>query len=253
MEPAIDISGIGKTFKLVTGQPASIKSAVLAFRRPKPRILTGLANVNIRIEHGEAVAIIGRNGSGKSTLLRIIGRVYRPSSGSVTVNGRMATLLDLGAGFHPELTGRENVFFNAAVMGLSRAQAKEKIDGIIGFSELADYIDAPVRTYSAGMLMRLGFAVAMEVDPQILLIDEVLAVGDAEFQEKCYSRIKAFKDGGGTIVFVTHEMEAAKLVAGRAVWISGGRVAADGPTTEVVASYLSNAHEHVDGSVTNVQ
>ncbi len=173
MKSAIAAHNIEKSFDIVREKQGSLKAAVLSFRRAPTQKLLALSHINLEISHGETVAIIGRNGSGKSTLLRIIGRVYKPSAGTIEVDGRMSTMLDLGAGFHPELTGRENVFFNGAIMGLSTAQVRDRLDRIIDFSELADFIDTPVKTYSAGMLMRLGFAIAVETDPDILLIDEV--------------------------------------------------------------------------------
>lgn len=243
MDYAIRLNNVSKTFELLREKHMSLKSALLSFRRTRPQTLLGLDDICLSIAHGETVAIIGKNGSGKSTLLRIIARVYRPTSGTVEANGRMSTMLALAAGFHPELTGRENIYFNGAIMGLSSVEMAAKVDRIIDFSELNDFIDSPVKTYSDGMLMRLGFSVAVETDPDILLIDEVLAVGDAEFQEKCYDRIDAFKRAGRTIVFVTHDLEAARQVASRSVWISSGRVVADGGTAQVIADYLhSLAH-----------
>ena len=239
VESAICLDKINKVFMLTKGAPMSLKAAVLSFKRPKPTVLNALSDINITIHRGEAVAIIGRNGSGKSTLLRIIGRVYMPTEGTVCVYGRMSTMLDLGAGFHPELTGRENIFFNGAILGLEPADIRGKIDKIIEFSEITDYIDAPVRTYSAGMLMRLGFSIATETDPEILLIDEVLAVGDAAFQEKCYDRIAEFKNHGHTIVFVTHDLESARMVADRTIWVDKGIIRLDGPTNEVIDTYLA--------------
>lgn len=247
MTPAIALSGITKEFELWRERPSSLKAMALSFRRPTTQRLMVLNGIQLRVEHGESVAVIGRNGSGKSTLLRIIGRVYLPTSGSVEVNGRMSTMLDLGAGFHPELTGRENIFFNGAIMGLSIRQIRERIGAIIEFSELGDFIDSPVKTYSAGMEMRLGFAVATETDPDILLIDEVLAVGDAEFQQKCYDRIDEFKRTGKTIVFVTHDLTAARSVASRTVWIQDGAIRVDGSTEQTISAYLASLPRAHDG------
>lgn len=238
MTPAIELNKITKRFELHHEKQRSLKAAILSFKRTPPQELLAVREITLSIDHGETVAIIGRNGSGKSTLLRIIGRVYRPTSGTVTVDGRMSTMLDLGAGFHPDLTGRENVFFNGAIMGLTTAQVNERLDRIIDFSELNDFIDTPVKTYSAGMLMRLGFAVAIETDPDILLVDEVLAVGDAAFQEKCYNRIDDFRSAKRTIVFVTHDLEAAKMVASRTIWLHKGEVRADGETRGAIEAYL---------------
>lgn len=246
MGTAIVVSNVSKTFDLVTDQHRSLKAALLSFRRAKPQRLLALREINISVNKGETVAIIGRNGSGKSTLLRVIGKVYKPSEGTVEVNGAMATMLDWGAGFHPELSGRENIFFYGAILGLTTPQIKERVERVIDFAELSEFIDAPVRTYSKGMLMRLGFAIAIETDPDILLIDEVLVVGDAEFEEKCYDRIEEFKHTGRTIIFVTHDLEAARSVASRTIWMDKGVVKADGNTQDVVNLYLSTVpkHEH---------
>lgn len=252
MDCAIELKDISKSFDMLRERHMSLKSALLSVRRQRPERITGLSGINLSIPHGETVAIIGKNGSGKSTLLRIIARVYRPTTGTVTANGRMSTMLALAAGFHPELTGRENIYFNGAIMGLGAAEMAGKIDGIIDFSELNDFIDSPVKTYSDGMLMRLGFSVAVETDPDILLIDEVLAVGDAGFQEKCYDRIDAFQRAGRTIVFVTHDLEAAASVASRAIWINSGEVAADGATAQVVAQYLSSVTHVVHAAKENL-
>ena len=240
---AIELQGINKSFALLREKHMSLKSAVLSLRRRKPEQVPGLCDINLSIAKGETVAVVGKNGSGKSTLLRIIARVYRPTSGTVVTNGRMSTMLALAAGFHPELTGRENIYFNGAIMGLSSADIADKIDSIIEFSELDEFVDTPVKTYSDGMLMRLGFSIAVETDPDILLIDEVLAVGDAGFQDKCYNRIETFQQQGRTILFVTHDLEAAAKVASRSIWINSGKVAADGITAQVIQQYLNSLRQ----------
>ncbi len=244
MKPAISVNNVVKEFELSRDKHSSLKSAVLSFRRSATSKMQALKGITLTIGHGETVAIIGKNGSGKSTLLRIIGKVYVPTSGTVDVDGRMSTMLGFGAGFHPELTGRENIFFNAAIMGLTTSQVKEKIDKIIEFSELEDFIDSPVKTYSNGMEMRLGFSIAVETDPDILLIDEVLAVGDADFEAKCYQRIDAFKSAGKTIVFVTHDLEAARSVASRTIWMQYGEIMADGDTCETIERYIASLPHH---------
>lgn len=244
MKPAIRLESIVKEFDLAREKHGSLKAVILSFHRPRTQKMRALKGISLEISHGETVAIIGKNGSGKSTLLRIIGRVYLPTSGSVEVDGRMSTMLGFGAGFHPELTGRENIFFNGAIMGLTTAQVREKIDRIIEFSELGDFIDSPVKTYSNGMEMRLGFSIAVETDPDILLIDEVLAVGDADFEEKCYERINEFKNAGRTIVFVTHDLEAARSVASRTIWMQQGEVMRDGDTKATIEAYLSSLPHH---------
>jgi len=239
MKTAVGLIAVTKQFELLREKHGSLKAALLSFRRPPRQVVVGLREINLSFDHGETVAVIGRNGSGKSTLLRIIGRVYKPTSGEVSVDGRISTMLDLGAGFHPDLTGRENIFFNGAIMGLTTEQVRSRLDKIIDFSELEDFVDTQVKTYSAGMLMRLGFAVAVETEPDILLVDEVLAVGDAAFQQKCYERIDDFKSSGKTIIFVTHDLAAARGVASRTVWIDHGVVRGDGDTSMVIEDYLA--------------
>lgn len=248
MDYAIKLDNVSKSFELVREKSPSLKAALLSFRRRPVQKVLGLNGVTLTVAKGETVAVVGKNGSGKSTLLRVISKVYRPTSGSVEVRGRMSTMLALAAGFHPELTGRENIYFNGAILGLTAADLRDRIDRIIDFSELNDFIDSPVKTYSDGMLMRLGFSIAVETDPDILLIDEVLAVGDAEFQQKCYDRIDAFKRAGRTILFVTHDLDSAAKVASRGIWLSAGHVRADGETAQVIGQYLDSlAHVHEAG------
>jgi ABC-type polysaccharide/polyol phosphate transport system ATPase subunit len=201
--------------------------------------------VSLVIPPGETVALIGRNGSGKSTLLGLLANVMKPDAGTIAfpasrdpAHPRVAPLLELGAGFHPDLTGYDNVFFNGSILGLTRAEMEARLPAILSFADLKDeYIHAPVRTYSSGMYTRLGFAVAVHTDPEIVLIDEVLAVGDEAFQEKCYAKIADFQRQGRTIVFVSHDMAAVRRVATRAVWLNGGRIARDGAVEPVVAAY----------------
>jgi len=243
MKPAIILNNISKTFDVSHEKSSSLKAAILSFKRPVTQKLLALKRLDLTINHGEAVAVIGRNGSGKSTLLGIIGRIYAPSSGTIEVDGRVATLMDPGSGFHPELTGKENIFFNGAIMGLSTNQIKEKLDQIISFAEINSFIDAPVKTYSAGMLLRLGFSIAVETDPDILLVDEAIAVGDTAFQQKCYERIDVLKKSGKTILFVTHDLDAARSVASRTIWINKGEVKADGETQSTVEAYLATVGE----------
>jgi len=183
-----------------------------------------LQDVNLTIHKGEVFGIVGQNGAGKSTLLKLIARVLRPTMGRVWVNGRVAPLLELGAGFHPELSGRENVFLNGAMLGFSREEMSKKIDGILEFSELGSFIEAPVRTYSSGMWARLGFAIATDTAPEILILDEILSVGDEAFQRKCQARIQSFRDNGTTILVVSHHMQVIKEMCQRAVWLHHGRV-----------------------------
>lgn len=240
-EIAIRAQNLTKEF-LLSHQPySSLKGLLLAFLPKRMEHIVALKEVSFTIHQGETVGVIGRNGSGKSTLLGIIARVYRPTSGSITVNGRVAPLLELGAGFHPDLTGLENIYFNGVILGLTRRQVAERLPEIIAFAELEDYIDAPIRTYSSGMLMRLGFAIAAHVDADILLVDEVLAVGDARFQQKCYRKIHEFQEQGRTILFVSHDMEAVRQVAQRALWLDKGVLRADGEVNTVIEAYLQEA------------
>jgi ABC-type polysaccharide/polyol phosphate transport system ATPase subunit len=245
MDYAVELQGVKKSFRLWHGRPSSIKSLALSFRRPRPEELWALKGVDLTVGRGETLAVVGRNGSGKSTLLGIVGRIYRPTSGKVIVNGRVSALLELGAGFHPELTGIENVYLNGAILGIRTRDMKSKLDDIVKFAELERFIDTPLKSYSKGMVMRLGFAIAVQVDPDILMVDEVLAVGDEAFQAKCYAKIAEFQRSGKTIVFVSHDLESVRRVASRAVWLDQGVVRADGSAQEVVDAYVSSVS--VDG------
>jgi len=197
-----------------------------------------LKNVSFVVDRGEAFGIIGRNGSGKSTLLKIISGILKPTSGAVKVLGRIAALIELGAGFHPEITGRENIVINGIMLGLSRREIDERFDRIVDFSGIGDFIDQPVKTYSSGMYVRLGFAVAVHVDPEILLIDEVLAVGDEEFSQKCIAKIQEMKYRGVTLVFVTHQLDQVRNLCDRALWLDHGEASAIGDPARVVDDYL---------------
>ena len=197
-----------------------------------------LKDINLTIKNGEAVALIGVNGSGKSTLLKLMTKIIYPNKGKIETHGKLTSLLELGAGFHPDFSGRENIYFNASIFGLTRKQIDERFNDIIEFSELGSYIDNPVRTYSSGMYMRLAFSIAINVDAEILLIDEILAVGDQHFQEKCFNKMRELKKEGKTMVFVTHSMSAVKKFCDRAVWLSNGRIRMDGNTEDVVNEYL---------------
>jgi lipopolysaccharide transport system ATP-binding protein len=196
-----------------------------------------LDGVSLHVAAGEMVGVIGRNGAGKSSLLRLVGGIGEPNSGRIAVEGRLGALIDLGAGYHPELTGRENVYMNGVISGLRRRQVNAILDEIVAFAELQDFIDSPVRTYSSGMQLRLAFAVAVHVQPQVLLVDEVLAVGDLGFQRKCLERIEALKSQGAAILFVTHDLTLAEQVCTRIAWLNRGHVAAWGPAGEVVDAY----------------
>jgi ABC-type polysaccharide/polyol phosphate transport system ATPase subunit len=199
-----------------------------------------LREVNLQIQQGEVFGIIGRNGAGKSTLLKVIARVLRPTTGRVWVKGHVAPLLEFGAGFHTELSGRENVFLNGTLLGFTRKEMEDKFDRIVDFAELWDFIDAPLRTYSSGMIARLGFAIATDVKPEVLLVDEVLAVGDESFQRKSAARMQEFRDQGATILLVTHNMKTVMSMCQRAAWLDHGGVRASGPTETIISEYQSN-------------
>ena len=216
----------------------SLKEKVLFWKRNRKEIREVLKDINLNIKKGEAVALIGVNGSGKSTLLKLMTKIIYPNSGTIKTNGKLTSLLELGAGFHPDFSGRENIYFNASIFGLTRKQIDERLEQIIEFSELGSYIDNPVRTYSSGMYMRLAFAVAINVDADILLVDEVLAVGDQHFQEKCIEKMKELKEQGKTMVFVTHSMQTVKEFCSRAVWLCDGVIKMDGKPDDVIEEYL---------------
>ncbi|MFH1679556.1 MAG: ABC transporter ATP-binding protein [Candidatus Eisenbacteria bacterium] len=200
-----------------------------------------LEGFNLRVESGEVVALIGRNGSGKSTVLRLIAGIYAPTAGTIRVNGRLASVIDLGVGFHPDLTGAENIELAAGMMGLGPRELRERYDEIVAFAEIGGSIDTPMKYYSSGMNARLAFAVSMSAIPDIVLIDEVLAVGDEAFRGKCFERLASFVDGGGTILLVSHELETVAKLCHRAVWMEDGLVRMTGPAAEVVAAYREGA------------
>jgi ABC-type polysaccharide/polyol phosphate transport system ATPase subunit len=229
--------GVGRLFKIRLSQSRSLKETILRRQLPQTRELWALRDVDFHVHSGEAFGIVGRNGSGKSTLLKLIARIFAPSAGALEVGGRVGSLIEIGAGFHPDFTGVENVYLNAAIYGIKRSYVEEHLEEIIGFAELEDFAHAPVRTYSSGMYMRLGFSVAMHVNPNVLLLDEVLAVGDEAFQQKCFGRIEDFKAGGGTIVFVSHDPNAVERVCDRAILLESGRVVEQGPAVDVVRAY----------------
>jgi len=241
---AVVVENLHKDFCLSHDQPGSLKALALYFRRTRQENIHALNGVSFTIPAGQTVAIIGRNGSGKSTLLSVMSRVYKPTSGSVEMNGRVSGLLELGAGFHPELTGIENIYLNGSIMGMSRREIKDSFDQIVCFAELEKFIDAPIRTYSNGMVMRLGFSIAIQVNPDILLVDEVLAVGDEAFQHKCYDKVREFQRAGKTIVFVSHDLQAIREVATRVIWLDSGEIHSDGEVDTVLAEYLG--HPAVD-------
>ena len=234
----IIVENVYKSFNIYMDKANSLKEKILFWNRNKKEKREVLKNVSLTIKNGEAVGLIGVNGSGKSTLLKLMTKIIYPNKGKITVNGKLTSLLELGAGFHPDFTGRENIYFNASIFGLTKEQIDNIIDKIIEFSELGAYIDNPVRTYSSGMYMRLAFAVAINVEADILLVDEVLAVGDQHFQDKCIAKMKELKDEGKTMVFVTHSLGTVKDFCDRSVWLSNGEIRMDGNSEEVIEEYL---------------
>lgn len=235
---AIDVNHVTKTFKLYSDKPQTLKERLVRGWKNKTEERTVLKDINIEIDKGETVALIGVNGSGKSTLLKLMTKIIYPNKGTLKTYGKLTSLLELGAGFHPDFTGRENIYFNAAIFGLTKKEINDRLQSIIEFSELGDFIDSPVRTYSSGMYMRLAFSVAINVDAEILLIDEILAVGDQHFQDKCFAKLEELAKSKMTIVIVSHSLDSIKKLCNRAIWINEGKVAMDGKCSEVIDEYL---------------
>ena len=237
-ENAIEVRNMSKRFKVDYDKAHTLKDKLLFWRISHVEVHEVLKNINMDIKKGETVALIGTNGSGKSTLLKLMTKIIFPNEGKIETNGKRTSLLELGAGFHQDFTGRENIYFNASIFGLTRKEIDARIQDIIDFSELGEFIDHPVRTYSSGMYMRLAFSVAINVDAEILLIDEILAVGDQHFQDKCYRKLKELKDSDKTIVIVTHSLDVVKDLCDRAVWIYKGELKLDGDPIYVIDEYL---------------
>jgi len=243
---AISVEGVSRRFRIHARDARTLKDLFVQRGRAEATDVWALRDVSLDVARGEAVGLIGRNGSGKTTLLRIVAGIIKPTTGRVRAEGRIGSLLELGAGFHPDFTGRENVFLNGAIYGLRRADIRQRFDEIVAFAELEHAIDRPVRTYSSGMTVRLGFAIAAFLDADVLLLDEVFAVGDESFQRKCFGRIARFKQEGGTIVFVSHDASAVERLCERAVLLDSGSVAFDGPTREAIACYRRSLADDID-------
>ena len=251
---AIEVRNMSKQFKVEYDKANTLKTKLIFWNRKKPEFHQVLNNINLNIKKGETVALIGVNGSGKSTLLKLMTKIIYPTKGTIETDGKLTSLLELGAGFHPDFTGRENIYFNASIFGLTRKEIDARIDDIIEFSELGEFIDNPIRTYSSGMYMRLAFSVAINVDAEILLIDEILAVGDQHFQEKCYNKLRELRDSNKTIVIVTHSLEVVKDLCTRVIWIYKGELRLDGDPTYVVDEYLEQvAQDHKNERQKNIE
>lgn len=241
-EPVIRVEGVSKVYQIYGAPGDRLKQALWRGRRTFYKEFWALRDISFEVHRGETVAIIGRNGSGKSTLLQIICGILQPTTGGVSVAGRLAALLELGAGFNPEFTGRENVFVNGALLGLSRQEIEARFDDIAAFADIGEFIDQPVKTYSSGMFVRLAFSVAVHSDPDVLVVDEALAVGDAMFQAKCMTRMRRLMQGGTTLLFVSHDVAAVKALCSRAVLLDRGRALAIGDTQQVVDEYTRLVH-----------
>jgi ABC-type polysaccharide/polyol phosphate transport system ATPase subunit len=236
-QPAVRLEHVTQTFRLFHEPPRGIKERLARPGRRRHTDLDALSDLSLTVAHGESLGVIGHNGSGKSTLLKLLARILPPDAGEVRTNGRVASLLELGAGFHGDLTGRENIYLNGAILGLSRAQVDERFDAIVEFAGVEQLLDTAVRTYSSGLYVRLGFAIAVAVEPDILLVDEVLAVGDEEFQERSLERMRRFRDEGKSIVLVSHDLEAVREMCDRVVVLEQGRKVFDGPVAEGIEVY----------------
>jgi ABC-type polysaccharide/polyol phosphate transport system ATPase subunit len=240
-EPAIRVDGVSKRFRLYHERNQSLKASVMRGRRARYEEFWALKDVSFEVPVGSTFGLIGENGSGKSTMLKCMARILRPEKGSITLEGKMSALLELGAGFHPELSGRENVFLNGAILGLSKKQLQARFDEIVDFAGIEQFIDSPVKNYSSGMYVRLGFSVAINVDPDVLLIDEVLAVGDADFQRKCSEKIAEFRKQGKTIVIVSHSLPSVRTLCDEVALLEHGDLLDLGPAPAVIDHYLADA------------
>lgn len=234
----IEVNQVCKSFKVYYDKGKQLKERVLFRSRNRYEMREVLKGISFSVKKGEAVGLIGNNGCGKSTTLKLLTKIMYPSSGTIEMKGRVSSLIELGAGFHPDMSGRENIYTNAAIFGLTRPEIDARLQDIIDFSELGEYIDVPVRTYSSGMYMRLAFSVAINVDADILLIDEILAVGDAAYQAKCFNRLREIKAEGTTIVIVSHSLNQVEQICDRAIWIKEGLIAQEGQPREVIQSYM---------------
>lgn len=244
IEHAIEVRDITKKFKIFFDKGHTLKEKTMFRSRRAYQIRDVLRGISFEVKKGEAIGLIGHNGCGKSTTLKLLTKIMYPDSGTIEMCGRVSSLIELGAGFHPDMSGRENIYINASIFGLTKKEIDERVEDIINFSELEEFIDLPVRTYSSGMYMRLAFSVAINVDAEILLIDEILAVGDAGFQMKCFNRLKEIKASGTTIVIVSHSMGQIEQICDRSIWIHEGKIKAEGKPKEVHPQYLEYIGDH---------
>lgn len=240
---SIKLTDVEKTFKVYLDKGSMLKERVIAFNRNRYEERPVLNGVSFEVQKGEAIGLIGRNGCGKSTTLKLLTKILKPNNGTVDVKGRVSSLIELGAGFHPDMSGRENIYINATIFGLKKEEIDERLEEIIRFSELEEFIDNPVRTYSSGMYMRLAFSVAINVNADVLLIDEILAVGDISFQKKCFDKLMQIKQEGTTIVIVSHDMEQLYRICDRLIWIEKGKVVEEGIPKKVGTHYLDSMEE----------
>jgi ABC-type polysaccharide/polyol phosphate transport system ATPase subunit len=247
--PLAELHEVSKRFIVRLETQRSFQQAFVHFfqrKRDSGHDFWSLQNISFCVNQGDCLGIIGANGSGKSTLLKLLAGILEPTTGDIVTNGRIASLLELGAGFHPELTGRENIFLNGSIYGLSRNQMQQRVEAIIDFAELGEFIDMPIKHYSSGMYVRLGFAVAIHTNPDLLLVDEVLAVGDVSFQQKCLDSIHKFRDHHGTLVFVSHDLSSVQSICNQAIWLDHGRIMAQGRPTDVAMAYLNDVAERTE-------
>ena len=244
-EIAISVENVEKSFKIYKDKGFTLKERILFFKSRNAYVKNNiLRGISFDIEKGDILGIVGKNGSGKSTLLKLITKIIYPDSGSIKINGKVSSLIELGAGFHPDMTGRENIYINASIYGLTKKEIDSKLDTIIKFSELEEFIDSPIRTYSSGMYMRLAFSVAINVEAEILLIDEILSVGDANFQAKCFRKMQELKNSGITIVIVSHDLHTMEKLCNKVIWIESGKIKRKGIPNEVLKEYIEHTTEN---------
>lgn len=252
-EYAIEVNNVCKDFKVYFDKGYTLKERLLFWKRNRHEVRHVLKNVSFKVKKGEAIGLIGQNGAGKSTTLKLLSKIIYPNSGNIVIRGRVSCLIELGAGFHPDMSGRENIYTNAAIFGLKKEEIDRRLNDIIAFSELEEFIDNPVRTYSSGMYMRLAFSVAINVDADILLIDEILAVGDAAFQAKCFNRLKQIKANGATIVLVSHNLGQIEQFCDKSIWFNGGIIEKEGEPFNVHPHYLEYMGSKDTGNSKNIR